>query len=272
MATKRYKAITPGQRQKQTLVIPELTKGSAPKSLVKKLKRSAGRNNTGKITVRHRSGGNKKKYKVVDFYRKQDDIQGKIEAIHYDAYRTANVALVSYLNGSKKYILAPNGATVGAEICSGNKADIKPGNTLTLNKIPTGTLIHNVETKINGKGQIARSAGTYCTLMAKSGNYATIKLPSGEVRLIHLQCKATIGQVGNLEKRNTVLGKAGAKRKLGWRPTVRGSVMNPCDHPHGGGEGRAPIGRSGPCTPWGKPALGYKTRKTKNRYIVKKRK
>jgi large subunit ribosomal protein L2 len=275
MGTKRFKPITPGQRGKISLDFCEITKTEPEKSLLIILKKNSGRNNQGKITVRHRGGGAKRKFRIIDFTRSKQDIPAKVVAIEYDPYRTANIALIQYRDGEKSYIIAPNGLHVGDNVQSGNDVEIKVGNTLPLISIPTGSIIHNVELDINGKAKLARSAGAYAVLQAKGDKYATVKLPSGEVRLINLKCKATLGSVGNSEKRNTNLGKAGTKRHMGFRPTVRGSVMNPCDHPHGGGEGRAPIGRPGPLSPWGKPALGHKTRnkkKSTNKFIVKRRK
>jgi large subunit ribosomal protein L2 len=244
------------------------------KSLLEPLKRKAGRNAQGRITVRHQGGGHKRQYRIIDFKRDKDGIPAKVATIEYDPNRSANIALLHYADGEKRYILAPVGLTVGVQVVSGEKADIKPGNTLQLKSIPVGTMIHNIEMKIGKGGQLVRSAGTAAQLMAKEGKYAHVRLPSGEVRLISQECKATIGQVGNLEHENITVGKAGRSRWLGKRPTVRGVVMNPVDHPHGGGEGKAPIGRKSPVTPWGKPTLGYKTRKKNKKsdqFIAKRR-
>ena len=244
------------------------------KSLVVKLKKNAGRNSYGRITVRHRGGGNKAKYRIVDFKRDKVDMPATVMTLEYDPNRTAYIALVQYEDGEKRYIIAPNELKVGDVILSSDKADIKPGNTLPLANIPVGTIIHNIEISKNKGAQLVRAAGNAAQLMAKEGNYALVRLPSGEVRKILIECKATIGQVSNLEHENVSIGKAGRKRHMGIRPTVRGVVMNPCDHPHGGGEGKSPIGRPAPVTPWGKPALGYKTRKTKkntSKLIVKRR-
>ena len=273
MATKTYKPTTPSRRNMATPSFEEITKKSPEKSLVTVLKKHSGRNNTGRITVRHRGGGNKKKYRIIDFKR-QSDLANTVTAIEYDPNRTAYIALLSDTNGKKSYIIAPNGVKVGDVLYSGEGADIKPGNTLPISSIPVGTFIHNIELYPGRGAQLVRSAGSAAQLMAKENGMAQVRLPSGEVRFIRLNCVATIGQVGNIEHENVKLGKAGKTRHLGIRPTVRGSVMNPCDHPHGGGEGRSPIGRPSPVTPWGKPALGYKTRKKKartNKFIVKRR-
>ncbi len=244
------------------------------KSLVEVLKNKAGRNNTGRITVRHQGGGNKRKYRIIDFKRNKLDVEGKVLRLEYDPNRSANIALIEYPDGERRYILAPVGLKNGDVVISSTGADIKPGNALPMANIPVGTVIHNIE-MYPGKGaQLVRSAGVEAQLMAKEGNYATVRLPSGEYRKVLINCIATIGQVGNIDHGNIHIGKAGRKRHMGWRPSVRGSVMNPCDHPHGGGEGKAPIGRPGPVTPWGKPTLGYKTRKTKkksSKLIVKRR-
>ena len=275
MATKRYKPTSAGMRSRQVSGFEEVTASKPEKSLVKTLKRNAGRNNTGKITVRHRCGGAKKQLRVIDFLRNKDNIPATVKSIEYDPYRSAYIALVFYADGAKSYIICPAKLNVGDVIVSGPDSEISIGNTLPLENIPTGSIIHNVELTIHKGAQLARSAGSYVTLMAKSGNYATLKLPSGELRMVPLKCRATIGQVSNSDKRNTRASKASDSIRRGKRPTVRGSVMNPCDHPHGGGEGRAPIGLSGPRTPWGNtPALGYKTRNKKksNRLIVKSRK
>ena len=252
----------------------EITKKTPEKSLVTVLKKHAGRNNTGKITVRHHGGGNRVKYRIIDFKKKITDVPATVLAIEYDPNRTAYIALLQYETGEKTYSIAPVGLKVGDTVINSSNADIKPGNVLPINDIPVGTMIHNIELYPGRGGQLVRSAGTCAQLMAKENGVAQVRLPSGEVRIIRLDCKATIGQVGNLEHENINIGKAGKKRHMGIRPTVRGSVMNPCDHPHGGGEGRAPIGRPTPVTPWGKPALGYKTRNKKNRtnkFIVKRR-
>jgi large subunit ribosomal protein L2 len=251
-----------------------LSKVKPEKSLLKPLNKKSGRNSYGRITVRHRGGGHRRKYSVVDFKRRKFDMPAKVASLEYDPNRSSNIALIKYEDGEKAYILAPNTLTVGQEIISGAKADIKSGNALMLSDIPVGTFVHNVE-MYPGKGaQIARSAGNMAQLMAKEGKLALLRLPSGELRNVFINCMATIGQVGNLDHENVKIGKAGRKRHMGWRPTVRGSVMNPCDHPHGGGEGKSPIGKPGPLTPWGKPTLGYKTRnknKKSNKFIVKRR-
>jgi large subunit ribosomal protein L2 len=252
----------------------ETTKTEPEKGLTNKKKKNSGRNSYGRITVRHRGGGNIKKYRIVDFKRDKDGIPGKVAAIEYDPNRSANIALINYADGEKRYILAPNKLKVGDVVESGPEADIQIGNALPLTNIPVGTTIHNIELKPGKGGQMVRSAGNFAQLMAKEGNLAQIKLPSGEARLVHIRCRATIGQVGNIDYENISIGKAGRKRHMGIRPTVRGSAMNPTDHPHGGGEGRSPIGMPSPVTPWGKPTLGAKTRKknkTSNRYIVKRR-
>ncbi|SHK36209.1 50S ribosomal protein L2 [Paramaledivibacter caminithermalis] len=274
MGIKGFRPTSPGVRQMTVSTFEEITKHEPEKSLVVTLKKNSGRNNQGRITVRHRGGGYKIKYRIIDFKRDKEGIPAKITAIEYDPNRSANIALLTYADGEKRYILAPNKLSVGDTVLSGEGADIKPGNALKLKNIPVGTMIHNIELKPGKGGQLVRSAGTAAQLMAKEGSYAHVRLPSGEVRLIRVECKATIGQVGNLDHENTTIGKAGRKRHMGIRPTVRGSVMNPNDHPHGGGEGRAPIGRPNPCTPWGKPALGYKTRKKNkksDKFIIKRR-
>ena len=274
MAIKKYKPNTPGQRGMTVSAFDEITKSAPEKSLTVTLKKNAGRNQRGKITVRHRGGGYRPKYRIIDFKRIKDDVPGKVAAIEYDPNRSANIALIFYADGEKKYIIAPNKLNVGDVIVSGPEADIKVGNALPLANIPVGTIIHNIELQPGGGGQLVRSAGNGAQLMAKEGKYAQVRLPSGEVRKIRIECRATIGEVGNLDHENIKIGKAGKKRHMGIRPTVRGSVMNPNDHPHGGGEGRAPIGRKGPVTPWGKPALGLKTRKKKkasDKFIVKRR-
>lgn len=274
MGIKKYNPYTPSRRQMTSSDFEEITKTTPEKSLVVSLKKKSGRNNQGKITVRHRGGGAKIKYRMIDFKRNKDGVPARVAAIEYDPNRTANIALLQYVDGEKKYILAPKGLKVGDKIMNGEAAEIRVGNALPMKNIPVGTTIHNIEMKPGKGAQLVRSAGTEAQLMAKEGKYATIKLPSGETRLLPIECRATIGQVGNIEHELINVGKAGRKRHMGIRPTVRGSVMNPNDHPHGGGEGRAPIGRPGPSTPWGKPALGYKTRrknKESNKYIVHKR-
>jgi large subunit ribosomal protein L2 len=275
MPTKSFKPTSPARRFMTVSDFAEVTKKKPEKALLSKVKKNGGRNSYGRITVRHQGGGNKKQLRLIDFKRDKDGIPAKVVGIEYDPNRTANIALLFYNDGEKRYILAPNGLKVGDVIESGEKADIKPGNTLKIMNIPVGTMIHNIEDKPGKGGQIARSAGTLAQLMAKEGKNSQIRLPSGEVKIVKLECKATIGQVGNLEHENVKIGKAGRKRHMGIRPTVRGVVMNPCDHPHGGGEGKSPIGRPSPVTPWGKPTLGYKTRKKNHRtdkFIVKRRK
>ncbi len=274
MGIKKYNPTTPGLRGMTVSTFEEITKTTPEKSLTVTLKKHSGRNTRGKITVRHRGGGHRTKYRIIDFKRTKDNVPGKVEAIEYDPNRSANIALILYADGERRYIIAPNKLKVGDVIVSGPEADIQTGNALPLANIPVGTVIHNIELKIGKGAQLVRSAGNGAQLMAKEGNYAQVRLPSGEVRKIRIECRATIGEVGNGEHSNIQIGKAGRKRHMGWRPTVRGSVMNPNDHPHGGGEGRAPIGRKGPVTPWGKPALGLKTRKknkASNQYIVKRR-
>ena len=275
MAIKTYKPMTNGQRGKSTLVNTEITKTTPEKSLVVTLKKNGGRNNQGKITLRHRGGGAKRKYRLVDFNRNKDNVIGKVASIEYDPNRTANVALVHYLDGEKKYILAPKGLKVGMEVISGEAVDIKVGNALPLGNIPEGTMVHNIELKPGKGGQLARTAGSSAQILGTEDKYVLLRLSSGEVRKVLKTCRATIGEVGNEDHELVSVGKAGRKRHMGIKPTVRGSVMNPNDHPHGGGEGRAPIGRKGPLTPWGKPALGYKTRNTKkasDKLIVRRRK
>lgn len=275
MAIKSYKPTSPALRQMTVLQSDEITKHEPEKSLLVSLKKNAGRNSQGKITVRHRGGGAKRKYRVIDFKRDKDQIPAKVAGIEYDPNRSANIALLHYADGEKRYILAPKGLKVGDVLYSGLGSDIKIGNCLKMKDMPVGTIVHNIELKAGKGGQIVRAAGASAQLMAKEGKYVLLRLPSGEMRKVHAECKATIGQVGNLEHEIVTIGKAGRKRHMGIRPTVRGSVMNPNDHPHGGGEGRAPIGRSGPVTPWGKPALGYKTRKknkASNSMIVSRRK
>ena len=274
MAIKRYKPYTPSRRHMTVSEFDEITKSTPEKSLVVHLKKNSGRNNQGKITVRHKGGGSSIKYRLVDFKRNKDGIPATVKAIEYDPNRTANIALIAYADGTKSYILAPVGLQVGDHVMNGPDAEVKLGNTLPMSKIPVGANIHNIEMKPGKGGQLVRSAGNVAQLMAKEGKYATVKLPSGEMRLLPIECRATIGQVGNIDHELIHIGKAGRKRHMGIRPTVRGSVMNPNDHPHGGGEGRAPIGRPSPMTPWGKPAMGYKTRnkhKASNKYIIRRR-
>ena len=275
MGIKGFRPTSPAVRHMTVSTFEEITKKEPEKSLVVALKKYSGRNNSGKITVRHKGGGSKKKYRIIDFKRTKDDIPAKVSAIEYDPNRSANIALLVYADGEKRYILAPNKLKVGDPVISGEAVDIKIGNAMPLKSIPVGTLIHNIELKSGKGGQMVRSAGNSAQLMAKEGAYAQVRLPSGEVRMVRIECRATIGQVGNIDHENINIGKAGRKRHMGIRPTVRGSVMNPNDHPHGGGEGRAPIGRPSPVTPWGKPALGYKTRKKNkesNKFIVRPRK
>ena len=275
MAIKTFKPYTPARRNMTVSGFEGVDKKAKPeRSLVETLKKNSGRNSYGHITVRHRGGGNKRKYRIIDFKRQKLDMPATVERIEYDPNRSAYIALIRYEDNTLSYILAPNGLKAGDQVVSSPNADIKPGNCLPIANIPVGTVIHNVELQPGYGAQLVRSAGTAAQLMAKEGNLAQVRLPSGEVRYVRTNCTACIGQVGNLDHENIHIGKAGRTRHMGIRPTVRGSVMNPCDHPHGGGEGRAPIGRSGPVTPWGKPALGYKTRKTKNRtnkFIVKRR-
>lgn len=274
MGIKIFKPTTPSRRHMSVNTFEEITTDNPEKSLLVALNRSGGRNNQGKMTVRHRGGGAKRKYRIIDFKREKDGIPSKVVSVEYDPNRTAFIALVVYTDGEKRYIIAPQGLKVGDVIVSGADSDIKTGNCLPIKNIPVGTFVHNVELA-KGKGaQLVRSAGASAQLMAKEGNYATIKLPSGETRYVRVECRATIGTVSNVKHEIMSIGKAGRKRKMGFRPTVRGSAMNPCDHPHGGGEGKAPIGMSSPVTPWGKPALGYKTRKTKkysDRLIIKRK-
>ncbi|SFF11903.1 LSU ribosomal protein L2P [Bacillus sp. OV194] len=275
MGIKKFKPITNGRRGMTQLDFAEITTDKPEKSLLAPLSKKAGRNNQGKLTVRHQGGGHKRKYRIIDFKRNKDGIPGRVATIEYDPNRTANIALINYVDGEKRYILAPKGLKVGQEIMSGVGADIKVGNALPLANIPVGSTIHNIELKPGKGGQLARSAGAEAQLLGKEEKYALVRLGSGEVRMILLTCRATIGQVGNLEHELVNVGKAGRTRWMGIRPTVRGSVMNPNDHPHGGGEGRAPIGRKSPMSPWGKPTLGYKTRKknkTTDKYIVRRRK
>ena len=274
MGIKKFKPTSPGKRQMTVLSYEELTKKEPEKSLVAPLSQKAGRNVHGRITVRHKGGGHKRRYRIIDFKRTKDGVPAKVAAIEYDPNRSANIALLHYIDGEKSYILAPNGLKVGHQVMSGPGSDIKVGNALPLANIPVGTMIHNIELKPGKGGQIVRSAGGVAQLMAKEGNYAHIRLPSGEVRLVHIKCRATIGQIGNVDYENVSMGKAGRNRWKGIRPAVRGSVMNPADHPHGGGEGRAPVGRKYPVSPWGKIAIGGRTRKKKpsDNMIVKKRK
>ncbi len=274
MAIKKYNPTSPARRFMTVSDFSEITKFEPERSLLASKKKHAGRNSYGRITVRHRGGGNRKKYRIIDFKRNKDGINATVIGIEYDPNRSANIALIQYEDGTKAYILAPQGLTDGDKVVSGAGADIKPGNALEIKDIPVGTLIHNIELYPGKGGQLVRSAGVSAQLMAKEGNYAQVRLPSGEVRMIRLNCKATIGVIGNEQHENISIGKAGRKRHMGWRPTVRGVVMNPNDHPHGGGEGKSPIGRPAPVTPWGKPALGLKTRKKKNKtnkFIVKRR-
>ena len=273
MAIRVYKPTSAARRFMSVLTYEEITKKTPEKSLIEYLKKNAGRNNQGKITVRHQGGGNKIKYRIIDFKREKRDIPAKVAAIEYDPNRTAFIALLNYADGEKRYILAPLGLNVGDTVVAGEQADIKPGNALPIGAIPVGTLIHNVEVKPGRGGQLVRSAGAYAQLMAKEGEYAQVRMPSGEVRKVPMNAYATIGTVGNIDHANVRIGKAGRTRHMGIRPTVRGVVMNPCDHPHGGGEGKSPVGMPAPVTPWGKPALGYKTRKHKkysNKMIVKR--
>ena len=274
MAIRVYKPTSSARRFMSVLTFEEITKKTPEKALTETLKKNAGRNSYGRITVRHHGGGNKRKYRIIDFKRQKLDMPATVERLEYDPNRSAFIALIRYEDNTLSYILAPNGLKAGDKVISSAAADIKPGNCLPIANIPVGTVIHNVELQPGHGAQLVRSAGTAAQLMAKEGELAQVRLPSGEVRYIRMNCTACIGQVGNLDHENVHIGKAGRTRHMGIRPTVRGSVMNPCDHPHGGGEGRSPIGRSGPVTPWGKPALGYKTRKTKNRtdkFIVKRR-
>ena len=275
MAIKHFRPITPGQRKKSTLVNAELTKTAPEKSLLKIVKKKAGRNNTGKITVRHQGGGEKRKYRIIDFRRNKFDIEGTVATIEYDPNRSANIALINYADGEKRYIIAPKGLKVGMKIISGEKTDVKVGNAMVLMNIPVGTTIHNIELTLGKGGQIARSAGQSAQILGREDKYVLIRLSSGETRKVLGTCMATIGEVGNEDYSLVRLGKAGRTRHMGIRPTVRGSVMNPNDHPHGGGEGRTPVGHKKPMTPWGKPALGYKTRKSKkssSKLIVTRRK
>ncbi|WP_418667765.1 50S ribosomal protein L2 [Allofournierella sp.] len=275
MAIKKYKPTTPGRRGMTVTDYSQLSKVEPERSLLEPMKKAAGRNNTGRITVRHHGGGNRTKYRVIDFKRNKFDVPATVKTLEYDPNRSAHIALIQYEDGEKRYILAAEGMKVGDVIMAGPNADIKPGNALPFANIPVGTIIHNVELYPGKGGQLVRSAGNQAQLMAKENGYALVRLPSGEMRNIPLNCIATVGQVGNVDHENVNLGKAGRRRHMGWRPAVRGSVMNPCDHPHGGGEGKSPVGRPGPVTPWGKPTMGYKTRKHHNRsdkFIVKRAK
>ena len=273
MAIKKFKPTTPGRRGMTVTDYSVLSKVAPERSLLEPMKHNSGRNNTGRITVRHHGGGNRTKYRVIDFKRNKLDVPATVKTLEYDPNRSAHIALIQYEDGTKSYIIAPEGLKVGDVVMSGPNADIKPGNCLPFSAIPVGTVIHNIELYPGKGAQLVRSAGNMAQLMAKENGYALVRLPSGEMRNVPLNCVATVGQVGNIDHENVNLGKAGRKRHMGWRPTVRGSVMNPCDHPHGGGEGKSPVGRPGPVTPWGKPALGYKTRKHHNRsdkFIVKR--
>ena len=274
MGIKTFNLYTPSRRAMTQLDNAEITKSTPEKSLTVSLNKTAGRNNQGKITVRHHGGGSRRKYRIIDFKRNKVDVPATVKSIEYDPNRTANIALICYADGEKSYIIAPNGLKVGDVLMNGENAEVKVGNCLPLSAIPVGTEIHNIELYPGKGGQLVRAAGNTAQLMAKEGKYATLRLPSGEMRLVPIVCRATIGTVGNVEHGLVNIGKAGRKRNMGIRPTVRGSVMNPNDHPHGGGEGRAPVGRSGPCTPWGKPALGLKTRKKNkksNKMIIRRR-
>ena len=274
MGIKTFNPYTPSRRAMTQLDNAEITKSTPEKSLTVSLNKTAGRNNQGKITVRHHGGGSRRKYRIIDFKRNKVDVPATVKSIEYDPNRTANIALICYADGEKSYIIAPNGLKVGDVLMNGENAEVKVGNCLPLSAIPVGTEIHNVELYPGKGGQLVRAAGNTAQLMAKEGKYATLRLPSGEMRMVPVICRATVGTVGNIEHGLVNIGKAGRKRNMGIRPTVRGSVMNPNDHPHGGGEGRAPIGRSGPCTPWGKPALGLKTRKKNkksNKLIIRRR-
>ena len=275
MGIKTYRPYTPSRRNMTMSTFEEITKQTPEKSLLAKKKKNAGRNSYGRITVRHQGGGNRQKYRIIDFKRKKDDMPATVIGIEYDPNRTSNIALIKYEDGTLNYILAPLGLKDGDKVISGAKSDIKIGNCLPIENIPVGTLIHNIELNPGQGGKLVRTAGGEAQLMAKEGKYAHVRLPSGEMRLVLAKCRATIGTIGNTDHGNIKLGKAGRKRHMGIRPTVRGSVMNPVDHPHGGGEGRAPVGHAGPLTPWGKPALGYKTRqknKKSDKFIVKRRK
>ena len=274
MSTKSFRPYTPSRRNMTVLGNEEITKKTPEKSLLEKKRKNSGRNSYGRITVRHQGGGNRQKYRVIDFKRRKDDMEATVIGIEYDPNRSANIALIEYTDGTRAYILAPKGLTDGDKVVSGVNVDIKTGNAMPISSIPVGTMIHNIELNPGQGGKLVRSAGQEAQLMAKEGAYAHVRLPSGEMRLVSVNCRATIGTIGNSDHENVKIGKAGRTRHMGIRPTVRGSVMNPNDHPHGGGEGRAPVGHSGPMTPWGKPALGYKTRNKKNqtnKFIVKRR-
>ena len=275
MGIKRFRPYTPSRRNMTVSTFDEITKKEPEKTLLATKKKNAGRNSYGRITVRHQGGGNRQKYRIIDFKRRKDNMEATVIGIEYDPNRSANIALIQYEDGEKAYILAPQGLTDGDKVISGETADIKVGNCMPIDSIPVGTLIHNIELNPGQGGKLVRTAGQSAQLMAKEGKYATLRLPSGEMRKVLAKCRATIGVIGNSDHENVKLGKAGRKRHMGWRPEVRGSVMNPVDHPHGGGEGKAPVGHAGPMTPWGKPALGYKTRnkkKSTNKFIVKRRK
>ena len=275
MGMKSFKPYTPSRRNMTVSTFEEVTKKTPEKSLLATKKKNAGRNSYGRITVRHQGGENRQKYRIIDFKRNKDNMEATVIGIEYDPNRSSNIALIQYEDGEKAYILAPQGITDGSKVVSGESVDIKPGNCMPISSIPVGTLIHNIELNPGQGGKLVKAAGQSAQLMAKEGKYAHVRLPSGEMRLILAKCRATVGVLGNSDHENVKLGKAGRKRHMGIRPTVRGSVMNPVDHPHGGGEGKAPVGHSGPMTPWGKPALGYKTRNKKNRtnkFIVKRRK
>ena len=274
MALKKFNPTSPARRFMTVSTFEELSKVAPEKSLLEPLKKNSGRNSYGRITVRHRGGGNRRKYRIIDFKRLKDNMNATVLSIEYDPNRTANIALIQYEDGEKAYIIAPHTLKAGDVVRSGMDADIKPGNALPIKAIPVGTLIHNIELFPGRGAQLVRSAGNSAQLMAKEGDFAQVRLPSGEVRMVRIDCRATIGQVGNIDNENVSIGKAGRKRHMGWRPTVRGVVMNPCDHPHGGGEGKSPVGMPSPVTPWGKPTLGYKTRKKNkqsDKYIVKRR-
>ena len=275
MGMKHFNAYTPSRRNMTVSDFSEITKKTPEKSLLTTKKEKAGRNSYGRITVRHQGGGNRQKYRIIDFKRRKDNMEATVIGIEYDPSRSANIALIQYEDGEKAYILAPQGLTDGDKVVSGESVDIKAGNAMPIDSIPVGTLIHNIELNPGQGGKLVRTAGQSAQLMAKEGKYATLRLPSGEMRKVWAKCRATVGVIGNSDHENVKIGKAGRKRHMGWRPEVRGSVMNPVDHPHGGGEGKAPVGHAGPMTPWGKPALGYKTRnkkKSTNKFIVKRRK
>ena len=275
MGMKHFNAYTPSRRNMTVSDFSEITKKTPEKSLLTTKKEKAGRNIYGRITVRHQGGGNRQKYRIIDFKRRKDNMEATVIGIEYDPNRSANIALIQYEDGEKAYILAPQGLTDGDKVVSGESVDIKAGNAMPIDSIPVGTLIHNIELNPGQGGKLVRTAGQSAQLMAKEGKYATLRLPSGEMRKVLAKCRATVGVIGNSDHENVKIGKAGRKRHMGWRPEVRGSVMNPVDHPHGGGEGKAPVGHAGPMTPWGKPALGYKTRNKKkatNKFIVKRRK